>query len=327
MPRAVFRPVCSNICVTTGILGRPMDFRPEKLDARVARLDALLASTAPGLSVAARTAVERWRADAAALRFHLSKRQTDAPPLVAVLGGTGTGKSTLVNRLLGANLSAASFRRTFTAGPVAICRDAETIPDGWLGVERVVATPDQLPARGEPGTLVVVPVPGDDHRPAHARRHPRPRRRPARPPRPGRPRLPLGRSGAVPRHAREVPDDRAAAVLPARPPLRRSRAARDEQVRGAGGARRLPRDAGAGGVRGQESGSGVRNQVSGLSAFSDAARGAFSTSGAVFAIRATTPPINLPRTRTSTRSARRCSTCPRRRPSSAVTGLRVRGAT
>src|SRR5688500_17679109 len=138
-----------------------MDLRPEKLDARVARLDALLAAAAPGLSVAARAAVERWRGDAAALRFHLRPRGGDAPPLVAVLGGTGTGKSTLVNRLLGANLSAASFRRTFTAGPVAICRDSEAIPDGWLGVERVVAAPDQLPARGEPGSLVVVPVPGE----------------------------------------------------------------------------------------------------------------------------------------------------------------------
>src|SRR5688500_16057117 len=138
-----------------------MDFRPDKLDARVARLDALLVAAAPSLSARSRVAVERWRGDAAALRFHLTRPQRNGPPVVAVLGGTGTGKSTLVNRLLGANLSAASFRRTFTAGPVAICRAPDVIPEGWLGVERVVAAPEQLPARGEPGWLAVVPVPGE----------------------------------------------------------------------------------------------------------------------------------------------------------------------
>jgi hypothetical protein len=134
-----------------------MDFRPEKLDARVERLDALLVSAGPGLAPAARAAIDRWRAEAAAVRFHL-RRKKNEPPIVAVLGGTGTGKSTLVNRLLGANLSAASFRRTFTAGPVALCRSANVVPDGWLGVEHVAVPADQLPARGQPGMLIVVPV-------------------------------------------------------------------------------------------------------------------------------------------------------------------------
>jgi hypothetical protein len=145
-----------------------MDLRPDRLDSRVARLDALLVAVAPALSGAARAAVDRWRADAAALRFHLRRRDDKngaaaaaTPPVVVLLGGTGTGKSTLTNRLLGANLSAASFRRTFTAGPVALGRGSDALPDGWLGVEPVVATPDQLPARGQPGSLIVVPVQGD----------------------------------------------------------------------------------------------------------------------------------------------------------------------
>src|SRR5687767_5999276 len=114
-----------------------MDLRPDKLDARVAKLDALLVAAAPSLSSGARSAIDRWRADAAALRFHLGRHKPGQPVILAVLGGTGTGKSTLVNRLLGANLSAASFRRTFTAGPVALCHTPDVVPDRWLGVEHV----------------------------------------------------------------------------------------------------------------------------------------------------------------------------------------------
>lgn len=142
-----------------------MDLRTDRLETRVTRLDALLVAAAPGVSGSARAAIERWRADAAALRFHLRRgaagNKDDAPPVVVLLGGTGTGKSTLTNRLLGANLSAASFRRTFTAGPVALARSPDALPKGWLGLEPVVATPEQLPAKGQPGSLVVVPVQGD----------------------------------------------------------------------------------------------------------------------------------------------------------------------
>ena len=69
--------------------------------------------------------------------FHLAK-PSECPTVICILGGTGTGKSTMVNRLLEANVSAASFRRTFTAGPVAI---VEILPrcrrGGWgLGMWR-----------------------------------------------------------------------------------------------------------------------------------------------------------------------------------------------
>ena len=93
-----------------------MAWRTDSLEARVGKVDDELATLRTiGADPAITTAVARWRADAAALRFHL--RDAGRPPrVVAILGGTGTGKSTLVNRLLGANVSAASFRRTFTAG-------------------------------------------------------------------------------------------------------------------------------------------------------------------------------------------------------------------
>lgn len=132
-----------------------MTLRLDQLDPPLARLDHLLAGVT--LSASMKAGVERWRSDAAALRFHLRPRDQGKPLLLAVIGGTGTGKSTLVNRLLGVDASATSFRRTFTAGPVAISREPADVPAGWLGVEHVLATPDRLPARGENGTLVVIP--------------------------------------------------------------------------------------------------------------------------------------------------------------------------
>lgn len=135
-----------------------MESRIDKLDPLLSRLDALLVAAAPSLPAAARSAVERWRADSAAMRFHLRRDRhggISAPPLLAVVGGTGTGKSTLVNRLLEQNISAASFRRTFTSGPVAVARDPRDVPEGWLGIEHVLAEPSELPARGRSGALVV----------------------------------------------------------------------------------------------------------------------------------------------------------------------------
>ena len=117
------------------------------------RLDAALSSLLPKLAPSAQAAVQKWRADAAALRFHL-RRDANGSRVCVVLGGTGTGKSTLVNRLVGAALTASSFRRTFTAGPVAIVAEATSLPAGWLGVD---ATPvGDIPARGAAGQLLTV---------------------------------------------------------------------------------------------------------------------------------------------------------------------------
>jgi hypothetical protein len=136
-----------------------LPIRFDKLDPLLAKLDALLLAAAPNLAAPARGAIERWRADNAATRFHLRRGERGhriVRPLLAVVGGTGTGKSTLVNRLLGGNLSAASFRRTFTSGPVALAEAPNNLPEGWLGIEHVAADPAELPARGKPGALIVV---------------------------------------------------------------------------------------------------------------------------------------------------------------------------
>src|SRR5665213_2669362 len=109
------------------------------------------------VSSSMKPAVDRWRSDAAALRFHLRPLGEGKPILLAVIGGTGTGKSTLVNRLIGADASATSFRRTFTSGVVAVAREPGDVPAGWLGVERIVVGADRLPARGNNGALLIVP--------------------------------------------------------------------------------------------------------------------------------------------------------------------------
>jgi hypothetical protein len=119
-----------------------------QLDAILRRVDAALAPVK-----GAREAIERDRADARAASFHLL-RPDNAAPLVAILGGTGTGKSTLVNRLLNGNVTAVSFKRTFTAGCVAIAKTPADVPTDWLGVDHVPAA--ALPARGNVDQLVVV---------------------------------------------------------------------------------------------------------------------------------------------------------------------------
>src|SRR5260221_8584549 len=133
-----------------------MPARLEKLDPLLTRLEQLLASLGAHVSASARPAVERWRSDAAALGFHLNPPR-NSPLLTCVIGGTGTGKSTLVNRLLGVGASATSFRRTYTSGAVAIARKPEDVPERWLGVEHVAASAERLPARGEVGSLIVIP--------------------------------------------------------------------------------------------------------------------------------------------------------------------------
>jgi hypothetical protein len=122
---------------------------------RRSRLDSVLAKVETTLRDMPSQAAERVVIDAAALRFHLSA-DSGRPPLAAVLGGTGTGKSTLVNRLVGQDLTATSLLRTYTAGPVAIAASAEAIPSGWLRFAVVLADP---PARGQPGSLLLATAP------------------------------------------------------------------------------------------------------------------------------------------------------------------------
>src|SRR4051812_32926698 len=135
-----------------------MAVKEAKLDSTLASLEAALAAVRVKTSGPIAAAVDRWRGDAEAIRFHLREENAEnpRPMLVAILGGTGTGKSTLVNRLLGANLTATSFRRTFTSGAVAITADEKTLPDRWLAIEHRVMTGAEVPARGQIDSLAVV---------------------------------------------------------------------------------------------------------------------------------------------------------------------------
>jgi hypothetical protein len=124
-----------------------LDSSLESLDQQLGRLPASRANV--------RESIARFRADAAALRFHL-RDAGGRPPIVAILGGTGTGKSTLLNRLAAHDLSASSFRRTYTAGAIAVVSRRGNIPPDWLGVEQVALEEKELPARGAADQLGVV---------------------------------------------------------------------------------------------------------------------------------------------------------------------------
>ncbi len=119
-----------------------------------------LADALRAIGADATDGLERVTDDVAAARHHASSRA--GLPVVALLGGTGTGKSTLCNRLVGAPdrgeqaVTATSFRRTFTAGCVALAPDADAVPEGWLGVPAHVVPLDELPARGSADRLAVV---------------------------------------------------------------------------------------------------------------------------------------------------------------------------
>src|SRR5438067_11112833 len=131
-----------------------MALRSSTLDASLEALDQQLgALPARGGGIA--DAIARFRADTAALRFHL-RDAGDRPPIVAILGGTGTGKSTILNRLVRHDLSAANYRRTFTAGAIAVPWRRANVPRDWLGIAQTALDAEHLPARGEADRLLIV---------------------------------------------------------------------------------------------------------------------------------------------------------------------------
>ena len=84
-------------------------------------------------------------------------RRLDAPLLAVVGGSTGAGKSTLVNTLVGANVTKAGWLRPTTRGPVLVC-SPDDVP--WFTADRILpelsrTTGDAGP--GGAGTLRVVP--------------------------------------------------------------------------------------------------------------------------------------------------------------------------
>ncbi len=62
-------------------------------------------------------------------------RQLDAPLLAVVGGSTGAGKSTLVNTLVGDNVTKAGWLRPTTRGPVLVCSPADL---RWFSEDRIL---------------------------------------------------------------------------------------------------------------------------------------------------------------------------------------------
>lgn len=126
-----------------------------------------LSEIQPRLNEEQAAILARLSSDLEAAQFHaenMDVQQLSRPLLLAVLGGTGTGKSTLVNRLCNAAdsgksaLTATSFRRTFTAGPIAVAGGAEAVPENWAAIPHTLTDDAQLPARGVADQLVIVPA-------------------------------------------------------------------------------------------------------------------------------------------------------------------------
>lgn len=105
-----------------------------------------------GALSAANPAAVRVRSDLAAAAFHRTRSPGDRP-VVALVGGTGVGKSSIVNRLIGADVTATSFRRTFTAGPVAVTN--ADLPAGLFDLPHAAAESAE-PPRGQADRVVLV---------------------------------------------------------------------------------------------------------------------------------------------------------------------------
>ncbi len=101
-----------------------------------------------------RALVRRLVERAASLRVRL-----EAPLVVATLGGTGTGKSTLINALVGAEVVQAGRARPTTTRPTLVCHPGLT-PE-MLGIDRgaVELVQRDLPALAE---LVLIDCPDPD---------------------------------------------------------------------------------------------------------------------------------------------------------------------
>ena len=113
------------------------------MDATIAALAALrdeLRSLELGLSLPSAERAVRVRDELAAQvdDYLLPRlRQMDAPLLMVVGGSTGAGKSTLVNSLVGAELTPAGVLRPTTRGPVLACNPEDV---RWFADERVLPT-------------------------------------------------------------------------------------------------------------------------------------------------------------------------------------------
>ncbi|GAA0264861.1 ABC transporter [Cryptosporangium japonicum] len=83
-------------------------------------------------------------------------RQLDAPMLVAVGGSTGAGKSTLVNTLVGAEVTKAGWLRPTTRAPVLVCHPDDV---GWFETDRILPGLSRTTGPEAVNSLRLVPHP------------------------------------------------------------------------------------------------------------------------------------------------------------------------
>src|SRR3954452_23341244 len=84
-------------------------------------------------------------------------RSMDAPLLMVVGGSTGAGKSTLVNSLVGTDVSPSGVLRPTTRAPVLVCNPADL---RWFEDDRVLPTMSRSTGRAAgPGGLELAPTP------------------------------------------------------------------------------------------------------------------------------------------------------------------------
>jgi len=81
----------------------------------------------------------------------------DAPLLAVVGGSTGAGKSTLINSLVGADVSTAGVLRPTTRGPVIVSHPTDA---GWFAGDRILPGLPRYTGPGDAGGLRVVTHPG-----------------------------------------------------------------------------------------------------------------------------------------------------------------------
>src|SRR5215213_6687838 len=126
----------------------------------LARLRDTAAAVRLDLEIPGAEAARGTRDDLAAqIDDHLLPRlaQMDAPVLIVVGGSTGAGKSTLVNSLVGTDVSPAGVLRPTTRAPVLVCHPDEL---RWFEDQRILPSlPRATGGTPAPGTLQLVPTP------------------------------------------------------------------------------------------------------------------------------------------------------------------------
>ena len=132
---------------------------PTRITAALTDLSAALRALDLGLEVPEAEPARRLRAELVGQidDYLLPRlRDMDAPLLMVVGGSTGAGKSTLVNSLVGAEVTASGVLRPTTRAPVLVCNPADV---HWFQDERVLpGMPRTVGAAAAPGGLEVAPT-------------------------------------------------------------------------------------------------------------------------------------------------------------------------